>query len=445
MSEDKIANLKDLDKKKLLAKLLKRKKKQETSLNTENGDVKIKAISAHTPTLKEGMNELKKSLALLKVFRQENPFFRVFDGMMKPTLTHKGKEIINYSGYDYLGYASDPRVHDASCEAIRNLGTSVSASRTASGERPLHGELEKELAALFGVDDALVFVGGYGTNEGVLGHIAGPKDIVIHDALMHRSAIEGVLLSGASRVQFPHNDLDALEEILADNRNKFRQCFILVEGLYSMDGDLPDLVRLIALKKKYKSFLFVDEAHSLGVLGKNGRGVGEHCEINPKDVDLWMGTLSKSFASCGGVVAGDAGLIKYLRYTPPAFVYSVGISPANAAAALCAIRLLLKEPERALKAQENGRYFFELLNENGLNTGLSAGYNVVPLVIGHTKNTVKLSNELLENGINTQAIFHPIVAENEARLRFFITAEHTKDQLEQSVATILRLYRKICQ
>lgn len=434
-------NLSSDDKKKLLSRLLNRKNKNSTSSKVND----VKQFTTPTPSLKEGISDLKKSLGLLKLMREKNPFFRLFDGMMKPVLQHGNKDVINFSGYDYLGFASDPRVHEASCNAIHQLGTSVSASRIASGERPLHIELENELAKLFGTEAALVFIGGYGTNEGVIGHIAGQKDIIFHDALMHRSAIEGALRSGATRVQFPHNDFDALEEMLEHNRDDFRQCFILVEGLYSMDGDMPDLQRLIALKKRFNSFLFVDEAHSLGVLGKNGRGIAEHLNIDPKDVDLWMGTLSKSFASCGGVVAGSKDLIHYLRYSTPAYIYSVGITPANAAAALCSIQLLQSEPERAQSARENGQYFYKLLQENNLDTGSSAGFHVVPLMVRNTKKTVQLSNALLEAGVNTQPIFHPAVSENEARLRFFITANHTKQQLEESVKIITRLYNEICR
>lgn len=429
------------DKRKLLARLLNRKNKKTAAPQVDDP----KPITTPTPSLKQGIKDLKKSLGLLKFARQKNPFFRQFDGMMKPVLKYDQKDIINFSGYDYLGFASDPRVHDASCDAIRQLGTSVSASRIASGERPLHDELEGELANLFGVEAALVFNSGYGTNEGVLGHIAGPKDVIFHDALMHRSAIEGALRSGAARIQFPHNDVDALEEMLERNRDDFRQCFILVEGLYSMDGDTPDLKRLISLKKRFDSYLFVDEAHSLGVLGQNGKGIAQHLNIDPRDVDFWMGTLSKSFASCGGVIAGNKELIHYLRYSTPAFIYSVGITPANAAAALRSIQLLQKEPERALQAQENGRYFYDLLQANNLDTGLSDGFHVVPLMVRNTKKTVQLSNALLDAGVNTQPIFHPVVSENEARLRFFVTANHTKQQLEKSVETITRLYNQICR
>ncbi len=441
MSNSDLSQMEGNDKRHLLAKLLAKKTKKREPEASPNSS-KNTLVSAKSQSLKQGIRELKKSLTLLKVFREDNPYFRIFDGMMTSVISHQGKDVINFSGYDYLGFASDPRVHADTISAIQKLGTSVGASRIASGERPLHQELEKELASIFGVEDSIVFVSGYGTNQGVLGHIMGPEDLILHDAFIHRSIIDGCITSGATRIAFSHNDFSSLESILQDNRKQFRQCIILVEGIYSMDGDLPDLAKIIELKKKYDSLLFVDEAHSLGVLGEHGRGIGEHAKIDPHDVDLWMGTLSKSLASCGGVIAGKADIIEYLRYTAPAFVYSVGISPANAAAALSAARLLRKEPERAARARENGRYFFDLLVKNGLNVGLSSGFAITPLIVGNTKETVRLSNALLKEGINTQPIFYPAVEESQARLRFFITANHTREQLEYTVDTINRLYKK---
>tara|TARA_S200000501_G_C20831636_1_gene747558 strand:+ start:612 stop:1931 length:1320 start_codon:yes stop_codon:yes gene_type:complete len=433
-----LSKMKGEEKKKLLSRLLSKKKSQ-----LDSGDVQFKAMENNL-SLKEGMKELKNSFGLLKLIREENPYFRTFDGPMKPILKHEGREVINFSSYDYLGLASDSRVHEAVYEAIKWLGSSVSASRLASGERPIHQELEKEIADFYGVESALVFVGGYSTNEGVIGHIAGPEDLIIHDSLMHRSAVDGAQLSGAKRRLFPHNNLDNLEDFLDRGRKHYRQCFILVEGIYSMDGDLPDLRRLVELKKKYDCILFVDEAHSLGVLGKTGRGIGEHCGVKPDEVDIWMGTLSKSFASCGGIIAGNGKLIEYLRYTTPAFVYSVGITPANAAAALTALKIARAEPDLVTQVQENGQHFFRLLKSNGLDIGFSSGFNIVPVIVKNTKKSIRLTNALMEEGINAQALFYPVVPESDARLRFFVTKAHSKDLLEKSAEIISRLYNEIC-
>ena len=431
-------NVKGEEKKKLLSRLLSKKKDPPA-----DDDVKVTAMENNL-TIREGIKELDSSLGLLKLFREKDPFFRTFDGLMKPVLIHQGKDVINFASYDYLGLACDARIHEAAYAATKKLGSSVSASRVASGERPIHQELENAIADFYGVEGALVFVGGYATNEGVLGHIAGPGDLIIHDALMHRSAIDGAQLSGARRIAFPHGNLDHLERYLDQHRTEFRQCFILVEGIYSMDGDLPDLERLVEIKKRFDAYLFVDEAHSLGVLGETGRGISEHYGIAATEIDILMGTLSKSFASCGGFIAANKELIRYLRYTTPAFVYSVGMTPANTAAALRAIQIAQNEPERVKQVQENGRHFFELLKSENLNVGYSAGFNIVPIIVKNTKKTVRFSNALLDAGINAQAIFHPVVPESEARLRLFVTSSHEKQLLEQSVETIARLHKKHC-
>lgn len=292
------------------------------------------------------------------------------------------------------------------------------------------------MASLFGVEDALVFVGGYGANESVIGHLVGAQDLIVHDALMHRSAIDGALLSGAKRMAFPHNDLDALEHILAEQRGAFRQCLVVVEGLYSMDGDTADLPRLIELKKRFNAMLFVDEAHSVGVLGATGRGLAEHHGVAPGDVDFWMTTLSKTFASCGGVVAARAEVVDYLRYTTPGFLYSVGMSPPNAAAALEAAAIMEEEPERVTRLQANARRFHRLCLEAGLDTGRCEGFAVIPVITGSSETALHVSNELFRRGINVQPVLHPAVPESGARLRFFVTSEHTEEQIDTTVESL---------
>jgi 7-keto-8-aminopelargonate synthetase-like enzyme len=202
-------------------------------------------------------------------------------------------------------------VSKASKEAIENYGTSVSASRIASGERPLHRELERELADLIGAEDCIAYVGGHATNVTTIGHLFGRNDLIAHDSLIHNSVLQGCMLSGASQLPFSHNDWQSLDRILHEYRNRFRRVLVVIEGIYSMDGDIPDLPEFIEVKKRHKTFIMVDEAHSIGVLGDSGRGIGEHFDVDPNDVDLWMGTLSKSLASCGGYIAGRKAVIEY--------------------------------------------------------------------------------------------------------------------------------------
>ena len=217
-------------------------------------------------------------------------------------------------------------------------------------------DLEGEIADFVGVEDALVYVGGHSTNETTIGHLFGPGDLILHDALAHNSIIQGAILSGARRRPFPHNGFEELDQLLKELRHDYRRVLVVVEGVYSMDGDYPDLPEFVAVKKRHKVFLMVDEAHSIGTMGDHGKGMAEFFGINPQDVDLWMGTLSKSFGSCGGYIAGCQQVVEYLKYTAPGFVYSVGLSPSNAAAALESIRLLRREPERARKCIEMLNY-----------------------------------------------------------------------------------------
>jgi 8-amino-7-oxononanoate synthase len=366
----------------------------------------------------------------------QDPCFRTLDGPATGVASIGGRTLIDFSGYNYLGLAADPRVKQAAKAAIDRYGTSASASRLASGERPLHRELEKKLADFLGVDDALVFTAGYGTNVSVLGHILTPSDLVIHDELAHNSIIVGCQLSRARRYAFPHNNLPALEDLLARNRSEAGKALIVVEGAYSMDGDVPDLPALIALAKSHSASLFVDEAHSLGVLGRSGRGIGEHFGVDRGDVALWMGTLSKSLSSVGGYVAGSRRLIRYLKYTVPGFIFSAGLPPASAASALASLELIEQEPWRVDRLRENARLFLAGATRAGLDTGLSAGTAVVPVLVRNSVKCLSIAAQLFDDGINVFPMTYPAVGETEARLRFFISAEHTPDQIASAVATV---------
>jgi 8-amino-7-oxononanoate synthase len=260
----------------------------------------------------------------------DNPYFRMHEGVDANGAPAGGREMITFSRYNYLGMSGDPVVSQAAKEAIDRYGTSVSASRLVSGERPLHREVEQEIADLIGTEDSIVYVSGHATNVSTIGHLFGTSDLIIYDTLIHNSVLQGCRLSQATHLSFPHNDWQTLDMILRKSRPHFRRALVVIEGIYSMDGDIPDVPEFIRIKKRHGTFLMVDEAHSIGVLGKCGRGIVEHFGINPADVDLWMGTLSKSFASCGGYIAGSRALVEYLKYTAPGFVYSVGMSPPNA-------------------------------------------------------------------------------------------------------------------
>jgi len=204
----------------------------------------------------------------------------------------------------------------------------------------------------------------------------------LYDALIHNSVLQGSKLSGARQIPFPHNDWHTLDRILGEMRRRYQRVLLVLEGVYSTEGDIPDLPRFIEIKQRHKALLMVDESHSIGVLGQYGRGIGEYFGVETSQVDLWMGTLSKALASCGGYIAGNNALIEYLKYTAPGFVFSVGITPANASAALTAIQLLKAEPERITRLQARASHFLELARESGLNTGASQHSPVIPVIVG---------------------------------------------------------------
>lgn len=371
-----------------------------------------------------------------------NPFFRSHDGVAGATTRISGREYINFSSYNYLGLSGHPAINKASKEAIDRYGTSASASRLVAGERPVQRELEEALAEAYDVDDCVVFVSGHATNVSTVGYLFGPKDLVIHDSLIHNSVLQGIQLSGATRRAFPHNDTAALDQILSEIRGLFERVLIVVEGLYSMDGDLPDLPGLIAVKRHHKAFLMVDEAHALGVVGATGLGVREHFGVAGADVDIWMGTLSKTLAGCGGYIAGERALVEHLKYAAPGFVYSVGMAPPLAAASLEALRVMRREPERVARLQERSRTFLQLMRELGVDTGCAEGFAVVPLIVGSSLKAVRLSNQLFETGVNVQPIIYPAVEEKAARLRFFLSAMHSEQNLSFVTDIITRLVGK---
>ena len=234
-----------------------------------------------------------------------------------------------------------------------------------------------------------------------------------------------------------------MDQLLSEIRRDYRRVVIVIEGVYSMDGDYPDLPPFIEVKKKHKALLFIDEAHSLGALGRTGRGLTEHYGVNPRDVDLLMGTLSKAMGSCGGYIAGCRELVEYLKYTSPGFVFSCGLSPPGAAAALAALRLLQSDPTRVQRLQANSRLFLQLAKERGLNTGMSNNTAVVPIITGNSLHALQLSSAMFERGISVQPILYPAVEEEKARLRFFITAAHTEEQIRQTVAAVAEELEKI--
>jgi 7-keto-8-aminopelargonate synthetase-like enzyme len=311
-----------------------------------------------------------------------------------------------------------------------------------SGERPAHGALEAALAEHYRAQAALVFVSGHATNVTVIGHMMGPRDLIVHDAAIHNSCTEGVRLSGAKRLSFAHNDWRAAEAALAEARRGARRALLVIEGHYSMDGDIPDLPRFIEIARRHDAWLMVDEAHALGVVGACGHGVHEHFGIDPNEVDIWMGTLSKTLSGCGGYIAGNASLIEWLKHSAPGFVYSVGLAPALAAAATESLRILHAEPGRVARLQANTALFLDLAQEAGFDTGTATAHAIVPVILKSSIAAARYSQLLFARGINVQPIIYPAVAEKAARLRFFMSSEHSEADIRSTIAALIAIRKE---
>jgi 8-amino-7-oxononanoate synthase len=283
------------------------------------------------------------------------------------------------------------------------------------------------------VEDALLFVSGHAANVSTIGSLMSDGDLVVHDEFIHNSAVVGIQLSGAASRGFRHNNLDACEKILRESRANYNNVLIVAEGIYSTEGDIPDLARLVEIKERYGAWLMVDDAHGVGVLGERGTGCAEHCGVDPKKIDIWMGTLSKTLASCGGYIAGSKVLIEILKYTAPGFVYSVGLPPPMTAAALAALQVLESEPDRVARMRRNSALFMREAHAAGLDTGNSVGLGILPVMVGTSLRVGKATHRLFDRGINVSPIFSPGVPINAARLRYFVTSEHTPEEIRNTV------------
>jgi 8-amino-7-oxononanoate synthase len=355
----------------------------------------------------------------------------------------RDEQRIDFGNYDYLGLCSHPSVRQAAKAAIDRYGTSVSASRIVSGQIGLHAELERRLAAFLGTADCLVLVSGYLTNVTVIDHLFGRADLIVHDHGAHNSILTGSRLAGAETASYPCQDWPALEGLLAERRSRHRRALLVAEGIYSMEGGVLDLARANAARQRHDLLLMVDEAHSLGVLGRTGRGIVEHAGLPADAVDIRMGTLSKALASCGGYIAGDAGLIEYLRFLAPGFIFSVGLSPPDTAASLAALEVLEREPARVEGLRERIRLFRQTGRGLGLPLTGDPDSPVASLVIGDAERCMELSRRLMEAGVDVPPVLPPAVARNAARLRFFVTLRHSPAQIATALRIVAREVRDL--
>ncbi|NBW96656.1 MAG: aminotransferase class I/II-fold pyridoxal phosphate-dependent enzyme [Planctomycetia bacterium] len=385
---------------------------------------------------------LEERLAALEAAGLENPFLLANEAVSRRVARIDGRDVISFTSFDYLGLAAHPDVARAAKDAIDRFGTSASASRMVGGNNTLLDALDEELAAFLGTERAVVFPCGYGTNASLFNHLFGAGDLILYDELAHNSIMQGANASKAGKRSFRHNDHAQLDGLLRDLRPQYRRVVVAIEGVYSMDGDYPDLPRFIEVKKRHDALLYVDEAHSLGTMGPGGRGICEFFSVDPADGDLWMGTISKALGAGGGYLAGRERLIRYLGCTTPAFVFSTACSPPNAAAALEGLKVIQREPWRVTRLRERSELFLKLAHDCDLDTGESGDTPVIPIILGSSTRAIRVSQMLLERGINARPILYPAVRESAARVRFFLTAEHTEDQIVRAVATLADVVRE---
>jgi 7-keto-8-aminopelargonate synthetase-like enzyme len=363
---------------------------------------------------------IDENLAALK-----EVYFQPLDGLQQTVKARTGR-FVSFANYDYLGLGEDPRVRQAAADAALRLGVGAEASRLVGGSRTVHDRLEREIAGFLGVEDAVTLVSGWMTNASLLGYLLTRSDIIVVDELAHNSIVVGAEVSHAKVLTFHHGNFDDLDALLSEHRPRSKRALIVVEGLYSMDGDMPDLRRVLELKRKHDTWLMVDEAHSIGVLGATGRGITEHFGIDPGEIDFIIGTLSKTFAASGGFVAGRKLVMEWLRFTLPASMFSVGLSPVIAAAVCEGLSILRSETWRTARVQDNSRFFLEEARARDLDVGPAAGAGVISIQFPTYETCMQAAQKLLESGYYAPPIPILAVPKNKPRIRFFISATHSQ-------------------
>ncbi len=374
-------------------------------------------------------------------------WLRKIDGAIGPRMRVDGRETIVLAGSDYLGLASHPRLKEAARRAIDRYGCSASAARLISGNHDLYPQLEGRLARFKQTEAALVFSTGYLANIGVISALMDPQDVVFSDELNHASIVDGCRLSRAEVRVFPHNDVAALERLL-ESETSARRKLIVVDGLYSMDGDLAPLDEIVVLAERYGCMTMVDDSHGTGVLGKAGRGTAEATGMLGR-IDIETGSLAKALGGFGAYVVGSRTLIEYLINRARSFIFTCAMPPAVLATVLEALAVIEEEPERRQRLSENCRYLREGLRKVGFDVGRSESH-IIPLMVGEGQRTMRFCQELLDRGVFAQGIRYPSVPRGTERIRLTLTASHSKADLDAALKAIaetgqaLRLISSIC-
>ncbi len=354
------------------------------------------------------------------------PYFREISSEQDTEVLCNGKKMLMMGSNSYLGLTTHPKVKEAAIEAVKKYGSGCAGSRFLNGTLDIHIELEAELAKLVGKDAALAYPTGYQANVGCISAIVGKHEYMVTDKYDHASIIDGCLLSQGTMLRFNHNDMDSLEHTLG--RISGKNSLIIVDGIFSMEGDIADLVNITALAKKHGANLMVDEAHSLGVLGEKGAGAAAHYGLT-KESDFIMGTFSKSLASVGGFIAADEDLIHYLKHKSRALIFSASLPPASTASVLAALKIMEDEPERIAQLWENTHYMLKEFQGMGYNTGSSCT-PVVPLHVGDMMVAFEMWKRLDAEGVFINPVVPPAVPPNSCLIRCSFMATHTRDQLD---------------
>ena len=367
------------------------------------------------------------------------PYFRAISSEQDPEVIIDGKKVLMFGSNCYSGLVNDPRIKEAAIEAIRKYGTGCAGSPFLNGTLDLHKKLERRIAEYIGKEDVMIYSTGFGVNLGVVSCLTGREDYILWDEQDHASIIEGRRLSFSQQLKYKHNDMASLEKQL-QRCEPDKVKLIVTDGVFSMEGDVANIPEIVRLAKKYDASVMVDEAHSIGVFGEGGRGTVNHFGLT-KDVDLIMGTFSKSFASLGGFIATDKEITNYLRHHSRSYIFTASITPASTAAALKAIDIMIAEPERQQHLWDLTNYALEGFRSMGFEIG-NTSTPIIPLFIRDDFKTFAITHDLLEEGVFVNPVVSPAVAPQDTLIRFSLMATHTKEQVTTGLEKIQKVFRK---
>lgn len=367
------------------------------------------------------------------------PYFREIESDQDTEVIINGKKVLMFGSNSYLGLTNHPKIKEAAIAAIKKYGTGCAGSRFLNGTLDIHVELEKRLARFVGKEEAIIYSTGFQVNLGVISCLTGREDYIIWDELDHASIIEGRRLSFSTQLKFKHNDMASLEKVLKScSEDKVK--LIVVDGVFSMEGDVANLPEIVALAKKYNAAIYVDEAHGIGVFGRQGRGTCDHFGV-AQDVDLIMGTFSKSFASLGGFVATDSITANYLRHNSRSYIFSASITPASTAAVSAALDIMESEPERIEHLWEMTHYALDGFRNMGCEIG-NTSTPIIPLFIRDNNKTFRITRELFDEGVFVNPVVSPAVPSDSTLIRFSLMATHTKEQLDFALDKIQKCFKR---